>query len=488
MPRVLMTGVRRTAATILGLAVAMLALSAGPASAEPASRPAPAQSGPVNRAGSWLVDGSGRVVVLHGFNIVRKTRPWLPTRLASQDARFLRHEGFNAARIGLAWSAVEPRPGVYNGRYIRRFVRLERLLGRYGIRALVDFHQDLWSARNMPAWASLGSTYSDNFQHFWDNDPASDGVGIQTHYIRAWKHVARNFRNEPDVIAFDPFNEPQAGYRSGCAPFAQCPAFESGELSTFYSAFVRGIRRVDQEHMILAEPVADNNLTAPALTLPNDPRIGTTFHEYCNLTQTATSSGPQDALCQPIDKQGLDAQTDYARQTLGVPTFVGEFSSNDADDDNATMVDLMGSRFLSWTMWMYYTASSDPANTPGQGLLLDDSMPGSEANAKQPKLDAVAVPYATAIAGTPTRTSYDRTTHTYRLSYATRPVPGARLTTRATTIFLPTRAYPRGANITASHATYHRRAHRLIVRARPGADTVRITVIPASAAASPDRH
>src|SRR5262249_11660168 len=163
------------------------------------------------------VDGSGRVVVLHGFNIVRKTAPWYPSRFTDQDAQFLASEGFTAARIGLAWSGLEPKPGMYDDAYLQHFVAFEHILGRHGIRTLVDFHQDLWSAQNMPAWATLGSTFSDDFQHFWNDDPASDGVGIQTHYLRMWQPVATTFRSDANVLAYDPFNEPQAGYASACA-------------------------------------------------------------------------------------------------------------------------------------------------------------------------------------------------------------------------------------------------------------------------------
>lgn len=479
---------QRVASVVMATAAATAVCFAATVGAAPsrASRPsvtsaspamqATVTSSPISRAGSWLVDGSGRVVVFHGFDIVRKTAPWYPAAFSAQDARFLRSEGFNVARIGLAWSGVEPRPGVYDDAYIGRFVAFEHLLAAYGIRAVVDFHQDMWSTQNMPSWASLGATYSDDFQHFWDNDPAADHIGIQTHYIKAWQHVAGFFAGDNNVVAYDPFNEPQPGYRSGCGPFAQCRWFESGELSAFYAKFVSAIRGAHDRHVVLLEPVADNNFTAPALTLPTKRNVGTTFHEYCNITQTATSSGPQDAACQPIDQRGLDTQTNYARETLGVPTFVGEFSSNDADDDNAYMADLMQSRFLSWTMWMYYTASSDPANTPGQGLLLDDAKPGSEANAKQGKLNAVALPYATAIAGTPVNTSYDRSTHTYTLRYSTAAVPGAVLTSRVTTVFLPSRAFPAAIKVACRHASCSRSGHVLTVRSRPGFEYVDVTV------------
>src|SRR5205814_7119695 len=125
-----------------------------------------------------IVDDAGRVVVAHGVNIMRKTSPYYPSRFGEQDARFLADEGFTVARIGFIWEAVEPSPGVYDDAYIRRIADLDDLLARYGIRTLVDFHQDAWSRADggdgAPAWATRGATFNDAFAAFW-----RDADGIQ---------------------------------------------------------------------------------------------------------------------------------------------------------------------------------------------------------------------------------------------------------------------------------------------------------------------
>ena len=148
--------------------------------------------------------------------------------------------------------------------------------------------------------------------------------------------------------------------------------------------------------------------------------------------------------------------------SLGVPSLLGEFSCNDADDDNAAMVDLADQNFVSWTIWMYYTAAGDPANCAGQGLLVNDSQGGSEANAKQAKLDAIVVPYPQAIAGTPGSYSFDRTSDTMTLTFRAVAVPGARLATGALTqIFVPERKYPHGYHVAISgHGSYRRPPRR----------------------------
>jgi len=467
---------------LLGAALlALLPVGGLPAGAPPALAAAasPAGASSISRAGQWLIDGQGRVVVVHGVNLVHKTAPFYPDTFTAQDAQFLASEGFTVALIGFIWQAVEPQPGVYDDAYVQHVVDLDHLLAQYGIRTLVDFHQNFWSigsADGAPAWATLGTNALDDFQAFWDNDPAPDGAGIQAHFDRAWAHVASYLSGDTNVLGLDPLNEPQPGPRSGCAIYSPCPQFEATELASFYGRVIQSIRQVDPRHVIFPEGVADNSEVASALPAFADAQTAFTFHQYCPLTQTATSSGPLDALCATPDQQGLDTATNYARQQLGVPAFVGEFSSGDANDDNATMVDLMGARFLPWTIWAYYTYSQDPANTPAQGLLLDDNQPGSEANAKQAKLDAIAVPYATAIADTPASTSFDRTSGEYDLTYYTQPVPGATLIRAPTTIFLPQRAYPNGYHVDITNGSYTTAQAGRVLQITPARGAATVTV------------
>src|SRR5439155_3505284 len=126
------------------------------------------------------------------------------------------------------------------------------LMGRYGIRTLVDAHHDQFSRKSFggfagilggdgaPAWASLGSSADTNFQPFWNDDPAPDGVGIQTHFLNTWKRMATVMASHRNVFGFDPLNEPYpgSGYSAPCADFAPCPAFEEGALATFYRRFI----------------------------------------------------------------------------------------------------------------------------------------------------------------------------------------------------------------------------------------------------------
>jgi endoglycosylceramidase len=282
------------------------------------------------------------------------------------------------------------------------------------------------------------------------------------------------------LIGLDPFNEPYAGLRTLCAPFTPCPKFESGALADFYRRVIKAIRSAGDRHVIFPEGIAQNGIAQPSLPRFGDSQTAYSFHYYCPLTQTATSSSPADAGCRPLEQRGIGNFLSFADRH-DVPSFLGEFSCNDADDDNAAMVDLADERYISWTAWMYYTARQDPANCPGQGLLRDDSRHGSNANAKTAKLAAFVVPFPQAIAGTPGGYNYNRTTKTMSLEYAARAVPGALLrSTAPSVIFVPRLVYPNGYRVVVHGARVVSRpgAQHLLLLADHHGAVVSVTISP----------
>ena len=111
------------------LLVAVLAVLAGlmaaPMPAQASDQPHDRANRGASRAipsGQWIVDGSGRVLVLHGLNMVYKRAPYAPDHVGfgRDDARFLARQGFTTVRLGLIWKAVEPQPGVYDDAYLAR--------------------------------------------------------------------------------------------------------------------------------------------------------------------------------------------------------------------------------------------------------------------------------------------------------------------------------------------------------------------------------
>ena len=66
----------------------------------------------LRRQGRWLIDQYGRVVIVHGFNLVWKRAPYVPPATAAgftnADARWLKRYGFNGVRLGTLWAGITP--------------------------------------------------------------------------------------------------------------------------------------------------------------------------------------------------------------------------------------------------------------------------------------------------------------------------------------------------------------------------------------------
>jgi endoglycosylceramidase len=80
---------------------------------------------PLGHSGCWITDAKGRVVILHGVNMVYKRPPYEPaaTGFGPDDARFLARHGFDSVRLGMIYAGVEPRPGAYSAEYLRGIKR-----------------------------------------------------------------------------------------------------------------------------------------------------------------------------------------------------------------------------------------------------------------------------------------------------------------------------------------------------------------------------
>lgn len=196
--------------------------------------------GPVTTQGSTFRDAAGRQVLLHGVNLVNKSKAegYLPG--SERDFEAMAGWGFNVVRLGILWAGLEPAPGRISEAYLEAIDQRIAWASKHGIRVLLDMHQDLYSAEfsdGAPAWATLTGghpfeagqgVWSDAyfnspavqhaFEAFWTNASAPDGVGLQDHLAAAWQRVARRYAANPTVLGFDLLNEPFPGLS---APRAQ---------------------------------------------------------------------------------------------------------------------------------------------------------------------------------------------------------------------------------------------------------------------------
>src|SRR5207247_2629098 len=71
----------------------------------------------------------------------------------------MRPLGYDAIRLNLSWSLLEPAPGKIDGTYMNRIAQVVRWARRRGIYVVLDMHQDAWSkyvyTRNEPCVGDL---------------------------------------------------------------------------------------------------------------------------------------------------------------------------------------------------------------------------------------------------------------------------------------------------------------------------------------------
>ncbi|MGA2609795.1 MAG: cellulase family glycosylhydrolase [Terriglobia bacterium] len=337
-----------------------------------AAQPAPERHGPVfvKAAGMQFLDASGMPLLLHGINVINKSKDQgYVGDFSPADFAAIRSWGMNCVRLGIIWDGLEPQPGRIDEDYLERVGKLVGYAKAEGLYVLLDMHQDLYSVKfsdGAPAWATLdegkphtvGAVWSDAYyasaavqtalDHFWENAPGPDGVGLQDHYAKVWQRVARRFRDEPAVIGYDLMNEPFPGRdalrteqailrrlaellaarkgQKNAAPdelFAMMATpdgrrqitrwlndislftgmmeagtpimqdFERGRLMPMYARVRRAIRQVDAHHILFLEPSMSANAAIPSALEPltddsgrRDPQQAYAPHGYDIVVDT----------------------------------------------------------------------------------------------------------------------------------------------------------------------------------------------------------
>lgn len=125
----------------------------------------------IKTKGPWLIDETGRTVMLRGVNLGGSTKvptqpngaTWnlegffdhrnvsfvgRPFPLAEADEHYarLRQWGFNCLRFLITWEAVEHAgPGIYDEAYLDYLYAVVKKAGEYGLHVFIDPHQDVYS-------------------------------------------------------------------------------------------------------------------------------------------------------------------------------------------------------------------------------------------------------------------------------------------------------------------------------------------------------
>ena len=395
----------------------------------------------VSVEGRKIIAPDGGQIILHGINVVNKNpeEKYLG-HITRDDFAMFSSWGFNVVRLGIIWDGLEPEPGVYNESYLKGIDEMIGWAAENDIYIFLDMHQDLYSVKfsdGAPEWATLdegkehlrGEIWSDSylispavqtaFDNFWKNAPASDGTGIQDHYINLWKHIAQRYADNKTVIGYDIMNEPFPGStanqvmpimlgsyammmmeQTGQAPPSEEElmmmwstqreevlktlstaeayrkiidpvepvnvAFEKGPLMGFYQKARDAIRQVDTHHIIFIEHSYFTNMGVPGglqnLVDENgnkDPLVVYAAHGYDLVVDT-------DALTRGSDER-VRLIFDRVNETsirLDIPVLVGEWGalhgeSPEMADPAQVLVGEFNKHLFNDTFWAFYRGIKD---------------------------------------------------------------------------------------------------------------------------------
>ena len=493
------------------------------------ARAGDAPQGHVRADGRWLLDASGRVLILHGVNVANASKhpPYLPWQ-TRKDFEQIARWGFNSVRLLTVWAAIEPRPGQYDDAYIAKLAERVAWCRELGLWVVLDMHQDLYSeqygADGAPPWACLDDGLRAGprqrawflnylqppvlraFDNFWANKPGPGGVGLQDRFAAAWRHLARRFRDEKAVIGYDLLNEPFLGSAIQAAILSYANAAAQLTTAETKLKLLAALASGDPASHFdgLAAPFRDPRLALRLVELGGPPvlrferhkllpfysRVATAIrkadpHHAVFIEPTALGGAVCSGLARPVGPDGKPhANVAFAPHYYEVATELRRPYEKTRERLHALLGRIARTGHgMDMPVW-FGEWGNIPASLPNGRECIRDHLDGFDATlaswcyweygrrfARLPFLDLLTRPYPTAIAGRPTRLRV--TAHRLELDIA-EPIPGAE-----TLVWLPPQARPAvEIRVTGDGQAAWRRmkSGAVAIRCSRGADGLHVTV------------
>ena len=400
--------------------------------------------------GGRIVDAEGREVLLRGVNVNAYAEYWqygdfdTVFPFTEGDADQIAAIGWNAVRLLLSWSRVEPAPGVYDQAYLEQIRGAVRLLASRGVYTIIDLHQDAWGATlvaredevcappdtksfgwdGAPGWATLDGgaarcatigirelspAVEAAFAAFFNDTADSTGVGIRTRYAAMLGHVAQVLGAETGVAGYDVMNEPNAFTPD-----------EVNQLADLYADAIVAIRAGESAggsppRLVLFEPSAAWAVLGLGATpdFARDRDVVYAPHLY--------QGGLDDQALAPAFAKAIEEAKVYG----GAPVLTGEWGSDPrraSDPEDTYFADhqrLQDESRIGATLWTWHESCGDPhkasdiraGNVPYVwGEFEVDCTTNTITGVRQDLVDALTRGYVRAAPGRLVATTYDPAT------------------------------------------------------------------------------
>ncbi len=266
-----------------------------------------------------LIDSEGRIVYLKGINL-SGIEGGAKGAFKKADIDAIAHAGFNAIRLPIGWSGLEPQKDVIDQEYIDQIKDILNWAQQDNIYVMVDMHQWYWCRVGMPKWTCTEKPELDfnivfrEASRFWSNEELKNTL------IKRWVLVAKQIKDYRSLLGYDLFNEPVPSDVNNIMDF------DKNTLTDFYLALIKALRGVDLKHIIVIEP---NILQITGVSyfdrLKGIKNMAYSPHYYCPHTYSEEQGliwliSPSEHLLRAQYEQG-----EQIRERYGWPILVGEY-------------------------------------------------------------------------------------------------------------------------------------------------------------------
>jgi hypothetical protein len=307
-------------------------------------------------AANAFVRSDGTPVALNGLNVVpvwsnSPSKTWRKARYDSMAVK-----GFNSVRFVLYWDDFEPSKGRFDRTSLATLDTAVARAKGAGLLVVLDMIH-LWGPHGLadiPKWAQSGDSVA----------------SVQANADAYLRMLARRYRDEPAVAAYDPVNEP---HRS---------PIDQNAVLRMYDGLIATIRQVDRDKVVLVEPTyGDTSITGACADLSNlthRDNVAFSIHDYfaggdddgfgTGCRQAGVYAWKAHAGYQARDPRPLRAHLRAYLDKLRpahIPLYVGEFGMADGavnrDQWVRDTVGLLDELRLGRGWWEYWTTAGDGA-------------------------------------------------------------------------------------------------------------------------------
>lgn len=381
-----------------------------------------------------FVDAMGRVTLFHGINARvegifdvtfddgRVALEPIPAFEAS-DAQRMRALGFNALRLPINWSALEPsETGGISEAYLDAVDAAVALAAGAGIGVLIDMHQDAYSKEigedGAPLWAIVPAPemllegpltdLADRrtstqvlaaFATFFGD--SADGERLRGRFADATAAVAERFAGDPRVIGIEALNEPLA---------------DPAHLDALHDLVIAKVRAKDPTRVVFFEPDSLRNFVDRAPLAQREPWPGTAYAPHVYTLAFSGSEADRQAMTKEDTLAPSNASAREEADSWQAPLAITEFGYGPADikmeEYLSWQTELQDENMASSFFWLWKEQSQ------GSWGLFDWDEASGQWSERPEVAGALARITVESIAGWPKSYGYDREAKRFSLRFA----------------------------------------------------------------------